>query len=146
MLRLNCHKQAQGKWGEYNDERSPEWVRTSEPVIRSPVHYLWTTAPAFNEHHTANRTWYSKTRLQGTPPMRGRPVIHFQSSLQHIKEPMMKGHPSCIDYLSWTLRCPWGQALLYPEKACKKLIKLQRSKNFVCYIWHLDQKKMTYRW
>ena len=25
---------------------APEWVRTSDPVIRSPVHYRWTTAPA----------------------------------------------------------------------------------------------------
>ena len=25
---------------------APEWVRTSDPVIRSPAHYRWTTAPA----------------------------------------------------------------------------------------------------
>ena len=25
---------------------SPEWVRTSDPVIRSPARYSWTTAPA----------------------------------------------------------------------------------------------------
>ena len=25
---------------------APEWVRTSDPVIRSPVRYHWTTAPA----------------------------------------------------------------------------------------------------
>ena len=25
---------------------SPEWVRTSDPVIRSPARYRWTTAPA----------------------------------------------------------------------------------------------------
>ena len=24
----------------------PEWVRTSDPVIRSPARYRWTTAPA----------------------------------------------------------------------------------------------------
>ena len=24
---------------------TPEWVRTSDPVIRSPVRYRWTTAP-----------------------------------------------------------------------------------------------------
>ena len=24
---------------------APEWVRTSDPVIRSPVRYRWTTAP-----------------------------------------------------------------------------------------------------
>ena len=26
---------------------APEWVRTSDPVIRSPARYRWTTAPAF---------------------------------------------------------------------------------------------------
>ena len=29
---------------------APEWVRTSDPVIRSPAHYRWTTAPAYNGH------------------------------------------------------------------------------------------------
>ena len=24
---------------------APEWVRTSDPVIRSPARYRWTTAP-----------------------------------------------------------------------------------------------------
>ena len=27
---------------------APEWVRTSDPVIRSPARYRWTTAPALN--------------------------------------------------------------------------------------------------
>ena len=26
---------------------APEWVRTSDPVIRRPARYRWTTAPAF---------------------------------------------------------------------------------------------------
>ena len=25
-------------------KHTPEWVRTSDPVIRSPARYLWTTA------------------------------------------------------------------------------------------------------
>ena len=25
---------------------APEWVRTSDPVIRSPARYCWTTSPA----------------------------------------------------------------------------------------------------
>ena len=29
---------------------APEWVRTSDPVIRSPARYCWTTAPA---NHTS---------------------------------------------------------------------------------------------
>ena len=28
---------------------APEWVRTSDPVIRSPARYCWTTAPAVDE-------------------------------------------------------------------------------------------------
>ena len=27
---------------------APEWVRTSDPVIRSPARYRWTTAPALS--------------------------------------------------------------------------------------------------
>ena len=26
---------------------APEWVRTIDPVIRSPARYRWTTAPAY---------------------------------------------------------------------------------------------------
>ena len=26
---------------------APEWVRNSDPVIRSPARYRWTTAPAY---------------------------------------------------------------------------------------------------
>ena len=28
-------------------EDDPEWVRTSNPVIRSPARYIWTTEPVF---------------------------------------------------------------------------------------------------
>ena len=28
---------------------APEWVRTSDPVIRSPARYRWTMAPAYND-------------------------------------------------------------------------------------------------
>ena len=28
---------------------APEWVRTSDPVIRSPARYRWTTVPAYSE-------------------------------------------------------------------------------------------------
>ena len=31
---------------------APEWVRTSNPVIRSPARYRWTTAPAFGDVKT----------------------------------------------------------------------------------------------
>ena len=29
-----------------------EWVRTSDPVIRSPARYRWTTAPAIVRYHS----------------------------------------------------------------------------------------------
>ena len=32
---------------------APEWVRTSEPVIRSPALYRWTTAPALFSFDTS---------------------------------------------------------------------------------------------
>ena len=31
---------------------APEWVRTSDPVIRSPARYRWTTAPANSDLET----------------------------------------------------------------------------------------------
>ena len=33
---------------------APEWVRTSDPVIRSPARYRWTTAPADITHWDIN--------------------------------------------------------------------------------------------
>ena len=33
---------------------APEWVRTSDPVIRSPVRYRWTTAPALRHDMNIN--------------------------------------------------------------------------------------------
>ena len=33
---------------------APEWVRTSDPVIRSPARYRWTTAPAPHEGQGAS--------------------------------------------------------------------------------------------
>ena len=34
---------------------APEWVRTSDPVIRSPARYRWTTAPACTKGVVINR-------------------------------------------------------------------------------------------
>ena len=34
---------------------APEWVRTSDPVIRKPSSYRWTTAPAlFGDNRTSS--------------------------------------------------------------------------------------------
>ena len=43
---------------------APEWVRTCDPVIRSPARHRWTTAPARNdERHKASCNW-EKYRTQ----------------------------------------------------------------------------------
>ena len=34
---------------------APEWVQTSDPVIRSPARYRWTTAPALRVHRAFYR-------------------------------------------------------------------------------------------
>ena len=34
---------------------APEWVRTSDPVIRSPARYRWTTAPASSDRYIPDR-------------------------------------------------------------------------------------------
>ena len=45
---------------------APEWVRTSDPVIRSPARYRWTMAPAFTSTGTSVLRDMRATR--GTPP------------------------------------------------------------------------------
>ena len=41
----------------------PEWVRTSDPVIRSPARYRWTTAPA-QEHLLDLVYWWDLKMLE----------------------------------------------------------------------------------
>ena len=38
---------------------APEWVRTIDPVIRSPARYRWTTAPAVYEIRKNGHTNYT---------------------------------------------------------------------------------------
>ena len=47
---------------------APEWVRTSDPVIRSPARYRWTTAPAGNadEERLFSLCTKNKTNFQGS--------------------------------------------------------------------------------
>ena len=58
---------------------APEWVRTSDPVIRSPARYRWTTAPALDDwwgwgllerkarsHYTHQRLHRNKTQSTGS--------------------------------------------------------------------------------
>ena len=37
-------------------KHAPEWVRTCDPVIRSPVRYRYTTAPAHTNKETRSRS------------------------------------------------------------------------------------------
>ena len=41
---------------------APEWVRTSDPVIRSPARYRWTTAPPFSDSEIAKNYKYKHTK------------------------------------------------------------------------------------
>ena len=43
----NWAKQAQDNEVKLLMKHASEWVRNSNPVIRSPAHYLWTTTPVF---------------------------------------------------------------------------------------------------
>ena len=47
LFRLNWAKQTPGNnEAKLITKLAPEWVRTSDPVIRSPARYRWATAPA----------------------------------------------------------------------------------------------------
>ena len=39
---------------------APEWVRTNDPVIRSPARYRWTTAPAYSIYRELSKDMYCK--------------------------------------------------------------------------------------
>ena len=46
---------------------APEWVRTSDPVIRSPARYRWTTAAAAKKKGNQNRRAYLHWSKKGYP-------------------------------------------------------------------------------
>ena len=46
LFRLNWAKHAGDNEAKLMTKLAPEWVRPSDPVIRSPARYRWTTAPA----------------------------------------------------------------------------------------------------
>ena len=41
---------------------APEWVRTSDPVIRSPARYRWTTAPAVSTMEYDDTVEYAESQ------------------------------------------------------------------------------------
>ena len=71
---------------------APEWVRTSDPVIRSPARYRWTTAPA---------TTHCTTLPHSTPPYYAVHHTNSQySALQHSTLPYHTVHHPNIHYTS----------------------------------------------
>ena len=78
---------------------APEWVRTSDPVIRSPARYRWTTAPAWvDEDDWWGWSWHMKVS-QKTIDTCSSKILHqnetqstgsvgkgFDSQLSHYQE------------------------------------------------------------
>ena len=61
LFRLNWAKQTPGdNEAKLMTKLAPEWVRTSDPVIRSPACYRWTTAPPRLEVQGAPKTITNK--------------------------------------------------------------------------------------
>ena len=58
---------------------APEWVRTSDPVIRSPARYRWTTAPA--QRYVQNIICIKKQILQRSRPQKAI-ILLFMYMLQ----------------------------------------------------------------
>ena len=48
---------------------APEWVRTSDPGIKRPARYRWTTAPAYLKHQRRG------SKYGATPAPAPRPVV-----------------------------------------------------------------------
>ena len=63
---------------------APEWVRTSDPVIRSPARYRWTAAPAhttLEDDHLFNLIPYFPVLQCQIPPPPPLFYCHFWSSV-----------------------------------------------------------------
>ena len=69
---------------------APEWVRTSDPVIRSPARYRWTTAPA-------ERRMEGQTDGQTDGRMDGQPgnIMSRRSTGRDIKNTIYKYMGPC---------------------------------------------------
>ena len=66
-----------------------EWVRTSDPVIRSPARYHWTTAPASTTYREHSISWSRH------------PTMLFFFKLNKVTERMLPcGTPSSWLYMS----------------------------------------------
>ena len=74
---------------------APEWVRTSDPVIRSPARYRWTTAPALIVKRQQDKrtvglvTWTAKLMVS---------VISYMDSVISYMESVISYMTSVISY------------------------------------------------
>ena len=105
-------------------KHAPEWVQTSDPVIRSPAHYLWTTAPALIESQGFYQVIVSMSRDNI-------PSIHkFQCFVKNLiffykTDPMMY----------------W----IYQEKQNNNLTFCQTRSGFLTYVHPLIGVALEYR-
>ena len=67
---------------------APEWVRTSDPVIRSPVRYRWTTAPA----HTMQGYWFTPRNCFAWKPELCQVGPLFKDSTFECERGLITGH------------------------------------------------------
>ena len=66
---------------------APEWVRTSDPVIRSPARYRWTTAPA-------------QISVEETYIMKERKYIHINTNNSRSKRLILVDMNSSDPYIN----------------------------------------------
>ena len=78
LFRLNLAKQVQGTMSTMM-KHAPELVRTSDPVIRSPVHYLWTTVLIKN---ITDYVTISSRNLPCTSTLQQKLTLYFYSTAE----------------------------------------------------------------
>ena len=68
---------------------APEWDRTSDPVIRSPAPYRWTTAPARKRHMNeinkkVSRALFSIKQVKNILPLESLRTLYFALIHPHL--------------------------------------------------------------
>ena len=62
FVHIVCQADAGDNDAKLMTKLAPEWVQTSDPVIRSPARYHWTTAPALLQgraYYFIEHGWWS---------------------------------------------------------------------------------------
>ena len=63
---------------------APEWVRTNDPVIRSPARYRWSTAPAYRVHGRNKSTSRKEPLVFRHRPIGSEQVTKMRHELSNI--------------------------------------------------------------